>query len=114
MKDIVRNLPYVVKQVLKLYDVDTKAFVNKKHNYISITAHVIFTPKKESSISPNRVGCYGVVNYYKKGRKLEEMMLPNELVIPILSYVDDSSSFNDFVEDTIVDVADKEYNRLYE
>jgi hypothetical protein len=108
------NLPYVVKQVLKLYDVDTKAFVNKKHNYISITVHVIFIPKKENPLTPNKVGCYGVVNYYKKGSKLEEMILPNELVIPILSYVDDNTSFNDFVESTIRDIADKEYKRTYE
>jgi len=105
------NLPYVVKQVLKLYDVDTKAFVNKKHNYISITVHVIFIPKKESSISPKKVGCYGVVNFYKKGSKLEEVMLNSELEMPILLYIDDKPSFYSFVEDTIRDVADKEYNR---
>ena len=108
------NLPYVVKQILKLYDIETHAFVNKKRGHISITVHVIFTPKKESSISPKKVGCYGVVGYYKKGSKLEEMMLNSELEMPILLYIDDKPSFYSFVEDTIRDVADKEYNKLYE
>jgi hypothetical protein len=55
------------------------------------------------------VGCYGVIGYYKKGSKLEEMMLNSELDIPILSYVDDKASFYSFVEETIRDVADKKY-----
>jgi hypothetical protein len=108
------NTPYVVKQVLKLYDIESIAFVNKKRNYISITVHVIFTPKKISSISPTNVKCYGVVNFYKKGNKLEEMMLNNESEMPILSYIDDKSSFYNFVEEKIRDVADKEYNALDE
>ena len=103
------NLPYVVKQVLKLYNVETHAFVNKKRDHVSITVHVIFVPKKENSITPKKVGCYGVVGYYKKGSKLEEMMLNNELEMPILSYVDDNTSFYSFVEETIKSVADKEY-----
>jgi hypothetical protein len=103
------NTPYVVKQILKLYDIETHKFVNKKRDYISITVHVIFTPKKESSISPKKVGCYGVVGYYMKGSKLEEMMLNSELEMPILSYVDDKSSFYSFTEEIIRDVADKEY-----
>jgi hypothetical protein len=103
------NLPYVVKQVLKLYDIETHAFVNKKRDHISITVHVIFVPKKVNSISPKKVGCYGVVGYYKKGSKLEEMMLNSELEMPILSYVDDKSSFYSFTEEIIRDVADKEY-----
>jgi hypothetical protein len=108
------NTPYVVKQVLKLYDIESVAFVNKKRNYISITVHVIFTPKKISSISPTNVKCYGVVNFYKRGNKLEEMMLNNESEMPILSYIDDKSSFYSFVEDKIRDVADKEYNSMDE
>jgi hypothetical protein len=103
------NIPYVVKQVLKLYDIENHAFVNKKRDHISITVHVIFVPKKVSSISPKKVGCYGVIGYYKKGSKLEEMMLNSELDIPILSYVDDKDSFYSFVEETIRDVADKKY-----
>jgi len=108
------NTPYVVKQVLKLYDIEALAFSNKKRDHISITVHVIFTPKKESSISPTNVKCYGVVGYYKKGSKLEEMMLNSESEMPILSYVDDKSSFYSFVEDKIRKVADKEYKRLHD
>jgi hypothetical protein len=108
------NTPYVVKQVLKLYDIESFAFSNKKRDHVSITVHVIFTPKKESSISPTNVKCYGVVGYYKKGSKLEEMMLNSELEMPILSYVDDKSSFYSFVEDKIRKVADKEYKRLHD
>jgi len=104
------NIPYVVKQVLKLYDVETHAFVNKKRDHVSITVHVIFVPKKENSITPKKVGCYGVVGYYKKGSKLEEMMLNSELEMPILSYIDDKSSFYSFVEGAIRDVADDKYN----
>jgi hypothetical protein len=106
------NIPYVVKQVLKLYDIEVLTFTNNKRDYLSITVHVIFTPKKISSISPNSVKCYGVVNYYKKGRRLEEMMLNTEKEMPILSYIDDKSSYYNFVENKIVGVADKEYNRL--
>jgi hypothetical protein len=115
------NLPYVIKQVLKLYDVEAWAFSNKKRDlsnkkrdHVSITVHVMFTPKKESSISPTNVKCYGVVGYYKKGSKLEEMILNSELEMPILSYVDDKSSFYSFVEEKIRKVADKEYKRLYD
>jgi len=104
------NIPYVVKQVLKLYDVETHAFVNKKRDHVSITVHVIFVPKKENSITPKKVGCYGVVNYYKKGSKLEEMILTSELEMPILSYVDENKSFYDFIEDIIKNVADDKYN----
>jgi hypothetical protein len=108
------NTPYVVKQVLKLYDIEALAFSHKKRDYVSITVHVIFTPKKESSISPTNVKCYGVVNFYKKGSKLEEMMLNSEAEMPILSYTDDKSSFYSFVEEKIRKVANKEYKRQYE
>jgi hypothetical protein len=37
------------------------------------------------------------------------MMLNSELEMPILSYVDDNTSFYSFVEGIIRDVADKEY-----
>jgi hypothetical protein len=104
------NTPYVVKQVLKLYDMSHLEYVYKKPLHVSITVHIIFTPKKESSISPKKVSCYGVVNYYyRKGGKLEEMMLISELEMPILSYIDDKPSFYSFVEETIRDVADKKY-----
>jgi hypothetical protein len=108
------NTPYVVKQILKLYDVETMSFVNKKRDYVSITVHVIFTPKKESSISPKSVKCYGVVNYYSEGRRLEEMMLTSELEMPILDYVDDKPSFYNFVEKTIMNGADEEYKKYNE
>ena len=39
-------------------------------------------------------------------------MLNNESEMPILSYIDDKSSFYNFVEEKIRDVADKEYNAL--
>lgn len=107
------NSPYVVKQVLKLYNIETIAFANKKREYISITVHVIFTPKNKSSISPKSVKCYGVVNYYEKGNKLEELMHTSELEMPILSYVDDNTSFYNFVEEIIRKVADEEYEKLY-
>lgn len=106
--------PYVVKQILKLYDIETISFANKKSDFISMTVHVIFTPKKVSSISPKSVKCYGVVNFYKKGKRLEEMMLTSELEMPILDYVDDKPSFYNFVEEVIRDGADKEYKKLYE
>ena len=108
------NTPYVVKQILRLYDIETIAFANKKSDYISMTVHVIFTPKKVSAISPKSVKCYGVVNYYKKGKRLEEMMLATELEMPILDYVDDKVSFYNFVEELIRDGADKEYDALDE
>lgn len=108
------NTPYVVKQVLKLYDVGSMAHPNKKRGYISITVSITFTPKKESSISPKSVSCYGVVNYYMKGKRLEELMLTSELEMPILDYVDDKPSFYNFVEELVGDVADKEYKKYNE
>lgn len=105
--------PYVVKQILKVYNMDSLAFAHKKRGYVSITVHVIFTPKEESSISPKSVRCFGVVNYYKKGRKLEEMILPSEREMPILSYINDNLSFYDFVEEFIIKKADEECVRLY-
>ena len=108
------NIPYVVKQVLRLYNLDTVSFVNDKNNgYISITVHVIFSPKIKNSITPKNVRCYGVVNYYKKGRKLEELMHISGREMPILDYIDDMPSFYSFVEKKIIESADIKYNRLY-
>jgi hypothetical protein len=108
------NIPYVAKAVLKLYDISTPTFVTHKRNYIVISVHVILTPKEESSISPRSVRCYGVVNYYTKGRRLEEMMLTDLESIPILSYIDDNKSFYDFIENIIMKVADEKYDTIKE
>jgi hypothetical protein len=111
------NIPYVVKQVLKLYDISHLTYINKKPNklingYFSITVHIVFTPKEETIVSPKKAASYGVVNYYRNNRRIEELMHVGDRDIPILSYVNDIDSFHKFLEDYILKVADEAYNKM--
>lgn len=107
------NTPYVVKQVLKLYDISHLAYINKKRGHISITVHIVFTPKEETVMSPKKAANYGVVNYYKNGRKIEELIYVGDKDMPILSYVTNNESFHKFLEDSILEIADETYKKHY-
>lgn len=106
------NIPYVVKQIMKLYDISHLTYINKKRGYISITVHIVFTPKEVNVMSPKKAASYGVVNYYMRNRRIEELMHVGDRDIPILSYVNDIDSFHTFLEDYILKVADEAYNEM--
>ena len=106
------NIPYVVKQIMKLYDISHLSYINKKRGHISITVHIVFTPKEETVMSPKKAASYGVVNYYRHNRRIEELMHVGDRDIPILSYVNDIDSFHTFLEDYILKVADEAYNEM--
>jgi coproporphyrinogen III oxidase len=106
------NLPYVIKQIMKLYYVDTITYVNEKRNYISITVHVIFSPKEVNPITPEVIKSYGVVDYYKDHKEIGERFLFGNNQMPILSYITDTTSLDNFLDEVVEKAADEKYDEV--
>ena len=111
------ELPIVVKQVLRLYDmsvdtvvVDTKT--SSQGKYIRIKTTITFTPKEISSISPETVESYGVFDYRKDSRLFLDMVYLRDEDLPILPYIDDTYNLDQYLENIVKSESKKKFESV--
>ena len=108
------SIPYSVKVILKNYDIEINSFANYKRSlkHISITVRVLFIPKEISVVTPVTVAALGAWIYYKDHKKFYDIILPHDKNMPILKYVDNDNSFEDFLMDIIEKSADEKFEEV--
>ena len=111
------DLPVVVKQILKLYDmeVDTVVMpseVGLRQHFIRIKTIITFTPKEFSNISPEKVKAWGVLDYRKDSELFLDMVYLRDDDMPILPYIDDTYNLDEFLEKIVKTESKKKFEEL--
>ena len=116
-----KELPYAVKIILKLYDMTDKVSIQEfpNSNFDVIRIWLYFTPKENSNITPKKVNTYAEWKVFTDSDKIsfENFRYLREDDMPILPYLDDNYNFDNFCEDESVKVLNEQlketYNRHY-
>jgi len=116
-----KELPYAVKIILKLYDMTDKDSIQEfpNSNFDVIRIWLYFTPKEISNITPKKVNTYAEWKVFTDSDKIsfENFRYLREDDMPILPYLDDNYNFDNFCEDESVKVLNEQlketYNRHY-
>jgi hypothetical protein len=116
-----KELPYDVKIILKLYDMTDKVSIQEfpNSNFDVIRIWLYFTPKEISNITPKKVNTYAEWKVFTDSDKIsfENFRYLREDDMPILPYLDDNYNFDNFCEDESVKVLNEQlketYNRHY-
>ena len=111
------ELPYVVKQVLKLYDMDVDTFimpseVGSRQKFIRIKTTITFTPKEINTMSPEKVEAYGVLDYKKDSELFLDMVYLRDNDMPILPYIDDTYNLDEFLEKIVKTESKKKFESV--
>jgi hypothetical protein len=111
------KLPFVVKQVLKLYDMEVNTVIVDTKNssqgkYVRIKTTITFTPKEINSISPKTVKSYGVFDYRKDYRLFLDMEYLINSDMPILSYIDDDYGLDVFLSEIVETESEKKFEKV--
>ena len=111
------ELPVVVKQVLKLYDMDVDTFImpseiGSRQKFVRIKTTITFTPKEFSYISPEKVEAYGVLDYRKDSELFLDMVYLRDNDMPILPYIDDTYNLDEFLEKIVKTESKKKFEEL--
>ena len=111
------KLPFVVKQVLRLYDMEVNTVIVDTKNssqgkYVRIKTTITFTPKEINSISPKTVKSYGVFDYRKDYRLFLDMEYLRNSDMPILSYIDDDYGLDVFLSEIVETESDKKFEKV--
>jgi hypothetical protein len=111
------ELPVVVKQVLKLYDMDVNTVIvetktSSRGKYVRIKTTITFTPKEISSITPETVKSYGVFDYRKDSRVFLDMVYLRNSDMPILSYIDDDYGLDVFLTEIVETESEKKFEKV--
>jgi hypothetical protein len=111
------ELPIVVKQVLRLYDMEVNTVVvdtktSSQGKYIRIKTTITFTPKEISSISPETVESYGVFDYRKDSRLFLDMVYLRDSDMPILKYIDDDYGLDVFLTEIVETESEKKFKKV--
>lgn len=113
------NIPYVVKQVLRLYDmsVDTSVksnIVKDLHDddFIRIRANILFKPKEYNSITPESVLIWGVWDYFKYKIDFYDMVYLRDTDMPIIPYIGDEFTLDEFVTEVARNAANDKFASL--
>jgi hypothetical protein len=112
------ELPIVVKQVLRLYDMEVNTVVIPTKSYaktktIRIKTTITFTPKEVSSISPETVESYGVFDYrVDSSRLFLDMVYLRDSDMPILKYIDDDYGLDVFLTEIVETESEKKFEKV--
>jgi hypothetical protein len=111
------ELPIVVKQVLKLYDMEVNTVIldtktNSQGSVVRIKTTITFTPKEVSSISPETVESYGVFDYRKDSRLFLDMVYLRGSDMPILAYIDDDYGLDVFLTEIVETETKKKFDKV--
>jgi hypothetical protein len=111
------ELPIVVKQVLRLYDMEVDTFimpseVGSRQKFIRIKTTITFTPKEFNNISPERVEAYGVLDYRKDSELFLDMVYLRDNDMPILPYIDDTYNLDEFLEKIVKTESKKKFESV--
>lgn len=112
------ELPAVVKQVLKLYNMEVDTVVMPTKSYektktIRIKTTITFTPKEVNSISPETVESYGVFDYrIDSSRLFLDMVYLRDSDMPILSYIDDDYGLDVFLTEIVETETKKKFEKV--
>ena len=113
------ELPAVVKQVLKLYDMSVDTSVKSRiikdldnDDFIRIRANILFKPKEYNSITPESVLIWGVWDYYKYKIDFHDMIYLRDIDMPILAYIDDDYNLDEFVTEVARNAANNKFMSL--
>jgi hypothetical protein len=116
-----KELPYAVKIILKLYDMTDKVSLQElsNSNFDVIRIWLYFTPKQISNITPKKVNTYAEWKVFTDSDKIsfENFRYLREDDMPVLPYLDNNYDFDNFCEDESVkvlnDLLKENYNRHY-
>ena len=111
------ELPAVVKQVLKLYNMEVNTVVIPKSyaktKTIRIKTTITFTPKEINIISPETVESYGVFDYRNDSSRLFlDMVYLRDSDMPILSYIDDDYGLDVFLTEIVETETKKKFEEV--
>jgi hypothetical protein len=111
------ELPAVVKQVLKLYDMDVNTVIvetktSSRGKYIRIKTTITFTPKEINIMSPETVESYGVFDYRKDSRLFLDMVYLRDSDMPILSYIDNDYGLDVFLTEIVETETKKKFDKV--
>ena len=112
------ELPPVVKQVLKLYDMDVDTFimpseVGSRQKFIRIKTTITFTPKEFNNITPKKVESYGVFDYrVDSSRLFLDMVYLRDSDMPILAYIDDDYGLDVFLTEIVETETKKKFEKV--
>jgi hypothetical protein len=112
------ELPAVVKQILKLYDMEVNTVVIPTKSYsktktIRIKTTITFTPKEVISITPETVESYGVFDYrVDSSRLFFDMVYLRDSDMPILSYIDDDYGLDVFLTEIVESETKKKFEEV--
>jgi hypothetical protein len=111
------ELPIVVKQVLKLYDMEVDTVIvetntNSRGKYVRIKTTITFTPKEINSMSPETVKSYGVFDYRKDSRLFLDMVYLRDSDMPILKYIDDDYGLDVFLTEIVETESEKKFEKV--
>ena len=111
------ELPVVVKQVLKLYDMDVNTVIvetktSSRGKYIRIKTTITFTPKEINIMSPETVESYGVFDYRKDSRLFLDMVYLRDSDMPILSYIDNDYGLDVFLTEIVETETKKKFDKV--
>jgi hypothetical protein len=112
------ELPIVVKQVLKLYDMKVNTVIvetntNSRGKYVRIKTTITFTPKEVNSISPETVESYGVFDYrIDSSRLFLDMVYLRDSDMPILKYIDDDYGLDVFLTEIVETESEKKFEKV--
>lgn len=111
-----QELPYVVKQILNLYDVKIESYCGKTPLYININelyvrVKVIFTfyPKEINNITPHNATLYCIWDYSSSAdiASCYDILYLRAIDMPILKYIDDYYNSDVFFEKIGKEFADE-------
>jgi hypothetical protein len=112
------ELPTVVRQVLKLYDMEVNTVIldtktNSQGSVVRIKTTITFTPKEVSSISPETVESYGVFDYrVDSSRLFLDMVYLRDSDMPILRYIDDDYGLDVFLTEIVETETKKKFEKV--
>lgn len=116
-----KELPYAVKIILKLYDMTDKVSIQEfpNSNFDVIRVWIYFTPKEISNVTPKKVSSFAEWKVFTSINKIsfENFRYLREDDMPVLPYLDDNYEFDNFCEDESIKVFNEllkeNYNRHY-